>query len=110
MFEKIDAETKTFFFKIIIPALVAVSIKLAIASQTTKMSAFNVIGSFVIGVGIAYLCGDLVLSTVDHNYVPLVIGIMTLVGEKLSYFILYKLKVDELAVSFFEYVISIIKK
>jgi len=90
--------------------MVGVSIKLAIASQKAKMSAFNIIGSFVIGIGLAYLSGDLILATVEHTYVPLVIGIMTLVGEKLSYFILYKLNVDKLAVSFFEYIISILKK
>lgn len=110
MLDKVDDELKTFVLKIILPALVAVSIKLAIMSQRTKMSVFNIIGSFVIGVGIAYLTGGLILNSISPNYVPLVIGVVTLVGEKIAYWILFTLKVDKLAISFLEYLLGLIKK
>lgn len=110
MLDKIDQEFKTFLLKIIIPALVAVSIKIAIMSQRTKMSAFNIAGSFIIGVGVAYLTGDLILHSISPNYVPLVIGVLTLVGEKIAYWILFTLKVDKMAVSLLEYLLGLFKK
>jgi len=110
MLDRLDEEFKNFLLKIIIPALVAVSIKLAIMSQRTKISTFNIIGSFVIGVGVAYLSGGIILETVAANYVPLVIGVLTLVGEKFAYWLLFTLKVDKMAVSFLEYVIGLLKK
>jgi len=110
MLDKLDEEFKNFLLKIIIPALVAVSIKLAIMSQRTKISTFNIIGSFVIGVGVAYLSGGIILETVASNYVPLVIGILTLVGEKFAYWLLFTLKIDKMAVSFLEYIIGLLKK
>ncbi len=110
MLDKIDDELRTFFLKIIIPALVAVSIKLAIMSQRVKISLFNILGSFVIGVGTAYLSGDIILHTVKSEYVPLVISIIALTGEKISYWLLYSFKVDKLAVTALEWLIGIIRK
>ncbi len=110
MFDKIDEELRTFLLKIIIPALVAVSIKLAIMSQRVKISLFNILGSFVIGIGTAYLSGDIILHTVKSDYVPLVISVIALTGEKIAYWLLYSFKVDKLAVSALEYVIGMIKK
>jgi hypothetical protein len=110
MLDRIPDDVKTFLLKIILPALVAVSIKLAIQSQRTKMSVFNIMGSFVVGVGIAYLTGGLILSSVSAEYVPLIIGVVTLTGEKIAYWILYSLKVDKFALSLMEYLIGLMKK
>lgn len=110
MFDKLDEELRTFLLKIIIPALVAVSIKLAIMSQRVKISVFNILGSFIIGVGTAYLSGDIILHTVDTDYVPLVISIIALTGEKISYWILYSFKIDKIAISALEYIIGLIRK
>jgi len=110
MLDKIDEELKTFLLKIILPALVAVSIKLAIQSQRTKMSVFNIITSFIIGVGVAYLTGGVILVAVKPDYVPLVIGVVALVGEKLSYWLLFTLSIDKLAISAMEYIIGVMKK
>lgn len=109
MWEKVDAEMKTFLIKIILPAAVAVSMGIAIRSRKEKVSAFNIIASFIIGIGGAYLTGDIVLSAFAHEYVPLVIGIIALVGEKFAYFFLFTLKVDRLAVSFLEWILGLIK-
>lgn len=110
MLDKLDEELRTFLLKIIIPALVAVSIKLAIMSQRVKISLFNILSSFVIGVGTAYISGDIILHTVNETYVPLVISVVALTGEKISYWLLYTFKVDKLAVSALEYIIGLIKK
>lgn len=85
---------KTWLVKILLPSLVAVSIKLAVQSKQNTISWFNVVTSFITGIGSAYLCADLVLSTVDHQYVPIAIAIITISGEKIGYYIVYKLNVE----------------
>ncbi len=110
MLDKLDDELRTFLLKIIGPALVAVSIKLAIMSQRTKITRVNVVCSFIIGVGSAYLSGDIVLKTLPIDYVPLVISVIALTGEKVSSWLLFNFKVDKIMVDFMQYLIGIIKK
>ena len=110
MFNLLNDEIKTFLFKIIIPALVAVSVKIAIASQKAKISLFNVLGSFVIGVGVAYLSGHFVLSTVSPDMVSLVVAIIALSGEKIAYFLMYTFTIDQMALSILEYLSGLIRK
>lgn len=98
MLEKISTflseETKAFLIKIIIPALVALSIKIAIQSQQKKVSLFQIISSFITGIGSAYLCSDLVMTYLTHQWVPLAIAVVVLSGEKIGYYLIYKFNVE----------------
>lgn len=104
MSEKIRAllseETRAFILKIIVPALVALSIKIAIMNQQKKVSIFQVVTSFVTGIGSAYLFADLVMDSFDLHYVPLIIAVITISGEKIGYYAIYKLNVESLIESF----------
>lgn len=86
--ERIDEEAKTFLAKIIIPALVAISVKLALQSKRQKVSLMNVITSMVIGIGSAYLSSDWVLTNFSHDTVPVVIATITISSEKIGYWLL----------------------
>jgi len=110
MFNQWNEELKIFFFKIIIPALVAVSVKLAIEGQRTKMNTFNVLSSFVIGVGVAYLSGDLVLAAARSEAVSPIVAIIALAAEKIASFILFKFRIDKAMLSVLEYLSGLIKK
>jgi hypothetical protein len=88
MFEKINDETQTWFIKIIIPALVAVSIKIALHAKKTKLSMAQVVVSFVSGIGSAYLFGDYVMSSYTHQWQPLIIAVVAISGEKIGYYIM----------------------
>ncbi len=106
MSEKIKAllseETRAFVLKILVPALVALSIKIAIMNQQKKVSIFQVVTSFVTGIGSAYLFSDLVMDSFETHYIPLVIATITISGEKIGYYLIYKFNVDLMIENFIE--------
>lgn len=95
MFEKIDEEVKAFIFKIIIPALVAVSVKLAVMAKNNKITWFQAISSIVSGLGAAYLSGSLVMQYTSPNSTPLVIAAIAISGEKIGHYFIYKFHVED---------------
>lgn len=92
--EKIEEEIRSLIVKVLIPAIVAVSIKLAIASRKNKMTIFNIITSFIIGIGSAYLFSSFILSHFSDEYVPLMIALVTISGEKIGNWVIYTFNVD----------------
>jgi hypothetical protein len=92
--EKLSEELRTLLIKILIPALVAVSIKIAITSRKNPMTLFNVITSIVIGVGSAYLFSGLVINNFSDEWVPLMIALVTISGEKIGNWLIYKFNID----------------
>ena len=95
-----NEELKAFVIKIIIPALVAVSMKIAIMNKKTKVTIFQVVTSFVTGIGSAYLFSDLIMDSFSNKYIPLIVAVVTISGEKIGYWIIYKLNVEELMANF----------
>ncbi len=87
-------EIKTLIFKIIMPALVAISIKLAVQSRKSKISIFNAIASIMIGVGCAYLSAYWVLSNFSNETMPIAIAVITITGEKVAYWLIFKFNFD----------------
>lgn len=102
MFEKLDEEGKAFIFKIIVPALVAVSVKIAVMGKQGKITFFQVISSFVTGIGSAYLAGPFVQQYTSANSMPLVIAAIAISGEKIGYFFIYKFKIEEVFMGFLD--------
>lgn len=96
MFEKIDEEVKAFIFKIIVPALVAVGVKLAVMAKQNKITWFQAISSSVSGIGAAYLSGPLVMQYTSPNSLPLVIAAIAISGEKIGHYFIYRLHVEDL--------------
>lgn len=82
------------FFKILLPALVGVSIKIAIKMQKEKMTFLGVILSYVIGIGAAWLCSPFIMNSVSTQYAPMVIGVVAITGDKIGEFFIYKWNVD----------------
>jgi len=87
-------DLKSWSLKILIPALVAVSIKLAVMAKIKTVSWFNVITSFITGIGSAYLASDWVLDTFSVHFIPIAIAIITISGEKIGYWAVYKFNVE----------------
>lgn len=91
-----NEEAKSFFTKIILPALVAISMKIAIQSRDSKITIFQVISSFICGIGSAYLSAGWVMGRFADESIPLIIAIITISGEKIGYYLIYKLKIEDL--------------
>lgn len=92
------------------PALIGISMKLAIDAKRKGLSWFRVITSFVTGLGCAYLTADLVLEYFSPQISPIVIASIAMSGEHISDWIIYKLNIDQLAIGFLEWLLSKIKK
>lgn len=89
-----EDDLRTWIFKILLPSLVAISVKLAIQARRGTVSYFNALTSIVIGIGTAYICSDLVIQTVDDKYLTVAIAVLTIAGEKLGFYVVYKLNVE----------------
>jgi hypothetical protein len=92
--QEIENEIRNLLIKVLIPALVAVSIKIAIDSRNKTVSVFNIIASIVTGVGMAYLFSGLILSNFSNEWIPLMIALVAISGEKLGNWVIYKFNVD----------------
>lgn len=87
-------EVKSFLLKIIMPSLVALSMKIAIMNKNQRMTIFQIIVTFVAGIGSAYLSGAFVMETFSNSYIPLVVAIITISGEKVGHWLIYKFNVE----------------
>jgi hypothetical protein len=96
-----EQDLKTWLVKILLPSLVAISIKLAVQAKK-GISWFNVITSFVTGVGSAYLFSGVVISTVAEEYVPIAIAIIAISGEKIGLWLVYKVNAESLIIGILE--------
>lgn len=92
-----------FFVKVVLVACVAMSVKIAIQMKKEKVTLLNITLSFIIGIGFAMLSGSIILDTFSTNWATVVIAIVTLLGEKIGNWIIYKLNVDVLMQEFVDY-------
>ena len=84
-------ELSTFFFKIFIPAFIAIAVKVATQIKQEKMNFSRILVSFVAGIGCAYF----VFPFVEGKWTPLIVGVVAMSGEKIAEFIIYKWDVDK---------------
>lgn len=92
----ISNEVTQFCFKIILPAFLAVGVKIAIEMKKTKTKTtfLNICLSMLIGVGGAYISSDLVIASFDDTYIPIVISIIAITSDKIGEFLIYHFNID----------------
>jgi hypothetical protein len=95
MFKGLPDGITEFITKILIPAMVGISLKIAVQMKKTKLSFLNVALSFIAGISCAWLLSDLIHLHVQEQYQSISIAIIAISGEKVGDFLVYKLKVDE---------------
>ena len=110
----ITEQVLNFFFKIFIPSFVAISIKIATQVKKEKITFMRVIMSFIIGIGCAYFVFPFADNTVKNEYVPLLVGMVSISGEKISEYVIYKWNIDFFLTSIIdairEAIVKVIKK
>lgn len=87
-------EILALFLKVLIPALVGVSIKIAVEMGRKQMTIKRAVISIISGVGLAWLSSGLVDRFVDLDIRPLIIAIIAITSEKIVEYALYKLNID----------------
>lgn len=103
-------ECNAFFIKIVVPAVVGISIKLATQIKREEITFIRVVLSFITGIGCAYF----IYPFLDESkYMPLIIGVVSISGEKIMEFLIYKWNIDffltSLMNAFKEFLIKMIK-
>lgn len=93
---EVEESIRILFVKVLIPALVAVSIKLAITGRKKSISVFSVFTSIITGVGFAYLFSPIILNRISEDYIPLMIALVSISGEKIGTWLIFKLNLDTL--------------
>ena len=96
-------EQNSLLIKIIIFALVAISIKLAVQSRKGKVSLFNAMASIVIGIGCAYLSSGWVMATFNNETLPIAVAVITIAGEKVAYWLIFKFNFDVIGDGIIQY-------
>ena len=104
MIDKINQfeEQIAFFFKVIVPSFLGVSIKIATQMKTKKISILQGLISYVVGISLAVLCAPVITDSVPPRYVALLIGLVAITADKISEYLIYKFNVDIFLTSIFE--------
>ena len=106
---KVYDELYEFIFKIMIPALVGIAAKVAIQMKNEKLSIGRVIISFIAGTAFAYFAYPFVGHFSNEDYIPAVIGLSAISGEKITEWVVYKFKIDTFLGVLFDVLIERVK-
>ena len=79
-----------FFYKVVVPTFVAISMKLATQANKEKITITKVCIGFTVGIGCAYF----VSPFANGKWASIIIGVVAISGEKITEFIIYKWDVD----------------
>ncbi len=109
-FRSVWVHTGDFFMKVMVPAIVAISVSIAIRIQRETVKVTSVILSFFIGIGCAYLFGDLILASFSKEWSPVVIGVVSITGNDAGRWLIYKFEFDVIGDAFVRWIISKFKK
>ncbi len=93
--KQIPEEWINFFVKVVLASLLAISIKIAVQMKKEKITIISAILSVIIGVSTAALCGSLIIHVFSSYWVPVVSGVITIIGEKIANYLIYTFKVDK---------------
>lgn len=94
MVKYVSEEVINFFYKIFIPSFIAISIKVATQIKKEQLTMTRVVLSFIIGIGCAYFVYPFVSKNIESAYLPLIVGVVSISGEKIAEYVIYKFNVD----------------
>ena len=97
-----------FVTKILIPAFIGISLKVAVQMKRTKLSFLNVVLSFITGICTAWMFSNLIQDNVPINYQSISIAIIAISGEKIGDWIVYKFRIDDFLSAVFEAIKEVI--
>ncbi len=96
----IPDEIWNWLVKILVPALIGISISIAVKMKNKRMKFIHIFLSLIIGIGTAYLTGAWIIHNFNPDLAPMVIAVVTILGEKIGYWLVFRFKVDEILEGF----------
>ena len=86
----------------------AIIISIQIKNKTANL--VNSSMSIIIAISCAYLTGSFINAHFKPTTAPMVIAAVTILGEKVAYWMIYKFEFDKVGQAFIDYLVSKIKK
>lgn len=87
-------EAVAFFFKILLPPIVGISVKVAMKMEKEKMTAKRIVIAFIVGVGVTWLCSPVIVNAVPATYSPMILAVVAITADKITEYFMYKFNVD----------------
>ena len=110
MTEKLDEGFRYLITKLIIPAIVVITVKLAFIAQKMKLSKVVVVTNLVMGVGTVYLCSDLLIMYFNPHLLTVMSALIAMSSEKICHYLIYKFKIDAFISAFINTMIDKLRK
>lgn len=95
MTEKATEELINFFIKFVFIPLLAVGIKISVASMNGgKITRLNIVLSLFVGVAVPFILKDLINAYVYESWTTAVIGLSAILSDKIAETVIKKVKID----------------
>ena len=107
---QIPDEVWNFIIKTLPFSLAALAISISIQIKNNTASWLNSILSIIIGVSCAWITGTYINQHFSSSTAPIIIGVVTIAGEKVAYWLIYKFEFDKLGQAFIDYLVARFKK
>lgn len=107
---EIPDEIWNFIIKTLPFSLAALAISISIEIKNKTASLLNSFLSIVIGVSCAWITSNFINSHFSASTVPIMTGVITIAGEKIGYWLIYKFQFDTLGQAIIDYIVSRFKK
>lgn len=108
--KQIPDEIWNFIFKTLPFALAALAISISIQIKNKTASLINVVLSVIIGVSCAWITGGFINAHFSSSTAPIIIGVTTIAGEKIGYWLVYKFNFDLIGQAIIDWMIKLFKK
>jgi uncharacterized membrane protein YoaK (UPF0700 family) len=107
---EIPSEFWNFMIKTLPFSLAALAASIAIQIKNKTASVVNVILSIVIGISCAWITGGFINVHFSSSTAPIIIGVVTIAGEKIGYWLVYKFNFDVIGQAIIDAILKKIKK
>lgn len=102
--QKIPEEVWNWFCKIGLWCLLASTITVATHIKNKTGNWLTTATSVIIGVCMALICGPFIIHYMPTHISPVAIGTVTICGEKISYYLLYRFNFDVIGDAIVKYI------
>lgn len=94
--QRIPEDVYQILTKTIIPALIAVSVGIAVKMKRKKITLLSAFTSYIIGIGFAFIFGFVIHENFEPSTSIILVSTIAITGEKIGYWIIFKFKFDAL--------------
>lgn len=108
--KNVSAETWNFTIKTLPVVIAALAISISIQIKNKTATRIGVISSIIIGISSAWITGGFINAHFSSSTAPIIIGVITIAGEKIGYWLVYKFNFDLIGQAIIDWLIKLFKK